>query len=237
MEERLQKILSRYGVASRRQAEQMILDGRVRVNGNTARLGDTAEYGDVIEIDGVRLKKQQPPKVYLMLNKPRGYVTTLHDEKGRKNVSDLVSGCGTRVYPVGRLDQYSEGLLLLTNDGELANKLMHPRSGISKRYQVWVTGYRKDVEQELVKPILIDGKMTKAAAVRRCWVKDQTALMEFTIGEGRNRQIRRICQSAQLTVTRLRRVQEGPLVLGDLPVGQWRYLTDDEIGQMQELHK
>lgn len=236
MEERLQKILSRYGAASRRQAEQMILDGRVRVNGNTARLGDTAEDGDVIEIDGVRLKKQ-PPRIYLMLNKPRGYVTTLHDEKGRKNVSDLVSGCGTRVYPVGRLDQYSEGLLLLTNDGELANKLMHPRSGISKRYQVWVSGYRKDVEQELVKPILIDGRMTKPAAVRLCWVKDQTALMEFTIGEGRNRQIRRICQSAQLTVTRLRRVQEGSLVLGDLPVGQWRYLTDDEVKQMQELHK
>jgi len=236
MEERLQKILSRYGAASRRQAEQMILDGRVRVNGNTARLGDTAEDGDVIEIDGVRLKKE-PPRVYLMLNKPRGYVTTLHDEQGRKNVSDLVSGCGTRVYPVGRLDQYSEGLLLLTNDGEFANKLMHPRAGVSKRYQVWVSGYRRDVESELVKPILIDGRMTKPAIVKLCWVKDQTALLEFTIGEGRNRQIRRICQSAELTVTRLRRVQEGPLLLGELPVGQWRYLSDEEVKQMQELHK
>jgi 23S rRNA pseudouridine2605 synthase len=236
MEERLQKILSRYGAASRRQAEQMILDGRVRVNGNTARLGDTAEEDDVIEVDGVRLKKQ-PPRVYLMLNKPRGYVTTLHDEQGRKHVAELVADCGTRVYPVGRLDQYSEGLLLLTNDGELANQLMHPRGGITKRYQVWVSDYRDGVEQVLTQPIAIDGRMTKPAGVKLCWVKDRTALLEFTIGEGRNRQIRRLCQAAQLTVTRLRRVQEGPLSLGDLPVGKWRHLSEDEVKQMQDLHK
>lgn len=236
MEERLQKILSRYGVASRRQAEQMILDGRVRVNGNTAGLGDTAEEGDVIEIDGVRLKKQ-PPRVYLMLNKPRGYVTTLSDERGRKHVADLVSDCGTRVYPVGRLDQYSEGLLLMTNDGELANQLMHPRGGFTKRYQVWVSDYRQGVEQDLTKPIEIEGRMTMPAAVKVCWINGPTALLEFSIGEGRNRQIRRLCQTANLTVTRLRRVSEGPLTLGDLPVGKWRYLTQEEVKQMQDLHK
>ena len=235
MEERLQKILSRFGTASRRQAEQMILDGRVRVNGNTAKLGDTAEEGDVIEVDGIRLKKE-PPKRYLMLNKPRGYVTTLQDERGRKNVSDLVVDCPERVYPVGRLDQYSEGLLLLTNDGEFANSIMHPKSRIEKVYQVWVSGYAPGMESALTKPILIDGRMTKPAKVRLCWAKDGTALIEFSIFEGRNRQIRRICQSAGLTVTRLRRIQEGPLYLGELPVGKWRDLTDDELKQMHNLH-
>ena len=235
MAERLQKILSRFGAASRRQAEQMILEGRVRVNGNTAKLGDTAEEGDVIEIDGVRLKKE-PPKRYLMLNKPRGYVTTMQDERGRKNVSDLVADCPQRVYPVGRLDQYSEGLLLLTNDGEFANRMMHPKTGVEKVYQVWVSGYVPGKELELTKPILIDGRMTRPAKVHLCWAKDTTALMEFSISEGRNRQIRRICQAAGLTVTRLRRIQEGALHLGDLPVGKWRDLTEDELKQMHNLH-
>lgn len=235
MEERLQKILSRFGAASRRQAEQMILDGRVRVNGNTAKLGDTAEEGDVIEVDGVHLKKE-PPKRYLMLNKPRGYVTTLQDERGRKAVSDLVADCPERVYPVGRLDQYSEGLLLLTNDGEFANRIMHPKAGIKKVYQVWVSGYISGAEAALTKPVSIDGRMTRPAQVRLCWSRDGTALMEFSISEGRNRQIRRICQAAGLTVTRLRRIQEGPIVLGDLPLGKWRDLTEDELKQMQNLH-
>ena len=134
MEERLQKILSRYGIASRRKAEELISERRVRVNGNTASLGDTAVDGeDVIEVDGVRLKKE-PERLYLMLNKPRGYVTTLSDEKGRKNVSELVQDCGGRVYPVGRLDLYSEGLLLMTNDGEFANRIMHPKKEIEKKY-------------------------------------------------------------------------------------------------------
>lgn len=235
MEERLQKIISRAGAASRRQAEQMILDGRVRVNGNTARLGDTALDDDVIEVDGVRLKRE-PPKLYIMLNKPRGYVTTLSDEKGRKNVADLVADCGQRVYPVGRLDLSSEGLLLLTNDGAFANNMMHPRTGIPKVYQVWVNGYRQGVETLLTEPILIDGRMTKPARVKVCWVHNAAALLEFTISEGRNRQIRRICQQAELTVTRLRRIQEGPLTLDKLAVGKWRHLTDDEIKQMHNLH-
>jgi len=228
MEERLQKILSRYGVASRRQAEQMILDGRVRVNGNTARLGDTAWEDDVIEVDGVRLRKQPPP-MYIMLNKPRGYVTTLQDEKGRKNVAELVASCGQRVYPVGRLDLNSEGLLLLTNDGAFANHLMHPKGLVSKVYQVWVNGFYADAMKTLTASIEIDGRKTVPAKVKLCWEKQGTALLEMTIAEGRNRQIRRICQAAGLTVTRLRRIQEGSLALGDLPVGRWRELTEEEI--------
>lgn len=235
MEERVQKIISRYGAASRRQAEKLIVEGRVRVNGNTAVLGDTAFEDDVIEIDGVRLKKQ-PPKLYLMLNKPRGYVTTMSDERGRKDISQLVQDCGQRVYSVGRLDLNSEGLLLLTNDGEFANKMMHPRGTVNKVYQVWINGFQSGMEDKLAKPICIDGKMTKPAVVKVCWVHDETALVEFTISEGRNRQIRRICQAAGLTVTRLKRIQQGPLSLGDLPPGKWRHLTEDELKQMQNLH-
>jgi len=235
MEERLQKILSRYGVASRRKAEQMIVDGRVRINGNTARLGDMAEEDDVIEVDGIRLRKE-PPRLYIMLNKPRGYVTTLQDEKGRKNVSELVGDCGQRVYPVGRLDMYSEGLLLLTNDGALANQMMHPRGKIQKVYQVWVNGYRDAVMELLCSSIEIDGRKTKPAKVNKCWEQDGTALLEFTIYEGRNRQIRRLCEHAGVTVTRLRRVQEGGLKLGDLAVGKWRYLEDDEILELLQDH-
>ena len=141
MEQRLQKILSNYGVASRRKAEQMIMERRVRVNGNTASLGDVADdEEDVIEVDGVRLKRQ-PERIVLMLNKPRGYVCTLADEKGRKNVADLVAGCGARVYPVGRLDLNSEGLLLLTNDGELANRLTHPKKEVDKPLHTGLRGF------------------------------------------------------------------------------------------------
>ena len=235
MEERLQKILSRYGVASRRQAEQWILDGKVRVNGNTARLGDTAEEDDVIEVDGVRLRRQ-PSKLYIMLNKPRGYVTTLRDEKGRKNVAELVSSCGQRVYPVGRLDLNSEGLLLLTNDGDFANRMMHPSARIEKTYQVWVNGFFKEAMPKLAESIEIDGRKTVPAKVKMCWERDGTALLEMTITEGRNRQIRRICQAAGLTVTRLRRVQEGPLKLENLPVGHWRELTEEELRQLHIFH-
>jgi len=232
MEERLQKIISRYGVASRRQAEVLLQEGRVRVNGNTARLGDTADEGeDVIEVDGVRLKKA-PPRLVLMLNKPRGYVTTMQDEKGRKNVSELVADCGQRVYPVGRLDLFSEGLLLMTNDGELANRLMHPKGEIKKVYHVWVSCYYAGSEKKLADSIEIDGRMTRPAGVRLLHQKSETAMLEVTLSEGRNRQIRRLCEHAGITVTRLKRVKEGDLALGDLPVGKWRQLTEKEIGQL-----
>jgi len=232
MEERLQKIISRYGVASRRQAEVLLQEGRVRVNGNTARLGDTAdEREDVIEVDGVRLKKA-PPRLVLMLNKPRGYVTTMQDEKGRKNVSELVADCGQRVYPVGRLDLFSEGLLLMTNDGELANRLMHPKGEIKKVYHVWVSRYYNGAEKKLTDSIEIDGRKTRPAEVRLLHQKSETAMLEVTLSEGRNRQIRRLCEHAGITVTRLKRVKEGALSLGDLPVGKWRQLTVEEIGQL-----
>ena len=232
MEQRLQKILSSYGVASRRKAEQMIMERRVRVNGNTAQLGDTAdEEEDVIEVDGVRLKKQ-PVKVVLMLNKPRGYVCTLSDEKGRKNVSELVTGCGARVYPVGRLDLNSEGLLLLTNDGELANRLTHPKKEVDKVYLVWLSRYIDGCEASIAQPIEIDGRETKPAKVETITLSGETALLRVTIHEGRNRQIRRLCERAGVSVTRLRRVQQGPLSLGDLRPGQWRYLTEAEIAKL-----
>ena len=202
MEERLQKIISRHGIASRRQAEKLLQEGRVRVNGNTAKLGDTADdREDVVEIDGVRLKKT-PEKVVLMLNKPRGYVTTMQDEKGRKNVSELVHDCGCRVYPVGRLDMFSEGLLLMTNDGELANRLMHPSGEIKKIYHVWVNGYYPGAENKVSDSIEIDGGMTRPAKVSLLHHKEQLAMMEVELSEGRNRQIRRLCQHADLTVTR-----------------------------------
>lgn len=229
MEQRLQKILSNYGVASRRKAEQMILDRRVRVNGNTASLGDVADdEEDVIEVDGVRLKRQ-PARVVLMLNKPRGYVCTLSDEKGRRNVAELVSGCGARVYPVGRLDLNSEGLLLLTNDGELANRLTHPKKEVDKVYLVWLSHYIPGCEDSIASPIEIDGRPTSPAKVEKLRQEGETALLRITIHEGRNRQIRRLCERANVTVTRLRRVAEGSLQLGDLKPGQWRVLTEEEI--------
>ena len=229
MEQRLQKILSNYGVASRRKAEQMILDRRVRVNGNTASLGDVADdEEDVIEVDGVRLKRQ-PARVVLILNKPRGYVCTLSDEKGRRNVAELVSGCGARVYPVGRLDLNSEGLLLLTNDGELANRLPHPKKEVDQVYLVWLSHYIPGCEASIASPIEIDGRPTSPAKVEKLRQEGETALLRITIHEGRNRQIRRLCERANVTVTRLRRVAEGPLQLGDLKPGQWRVLTEEEI--------
>ena len=164
-----------------------------------------------------------------MLNKPRGYVCTLSDEKGRKNVAELVSGCGARVYPVGRLDLNSEGLLLLTNDGELANRLTHPKKEVDKVYLVWLSQYIPGCEDSIASPIEIDGRPTSPAKVEKLRQEGETALLRITIHEGRNRQIRRLCERANVTVTRLRRVAEGSLQLGDLKPGQWRVLTEEEI--------
>ena len=207
MPERLQKILSRYGVTSRRGAEALIAAGRVRVNGSVAQVGDLAEDGeDRIEVDGVLLTRP-PERKYLLLNKPRGYVTTLSDEKGRKAVAELVANCGFRVYPVGRLDQYSEGLLLLTNDGDFANQVMHPKHEVEKVYEVWVSHCAPGAEEALRQPLELDGRQTSPAKVVRRWQKDETALFEITIHEGRNRQIRRLCEAAGVTVTSLRRIR------------------------------
>ena len=227
--ERLQKIIAARGLCSRRQAEKWIEEGRVRVNGNTARLGDTADVTeDVIEVDGKRLPKAGK-KLYLMLNKPRGYVTTLSDEKGRKNAAELVADCGARVYPVGRLDMDSEGLLLFTNDGEFANLLMHPRHEVDKVYRVWVTDYAPEKLEALREPIELDGYLIKKPHVRPVRTEPTRAILDVTIHEGRNRQVRRMCQAAGLEVARLRRIAEGGLKLGELKSGCWRELEPWEI--------
>ena len=218
----------------------MIEAGRVRVNGNTARLGEQADAEeDVIELDGARLKtRQEPELVYRMLCKPRGFVTTMHDEKGRRSVAELVEDLPVRVYPVGRLDCNSEGLLLLTNDGALANALMHPKKQVDKVYLVWVSGYIEGKEKTLDEPIEIEGRLTTPAQVSRLHAEGATALFRITIHEGRNRQIRRLCERAGLTVTRLRRIAEGPLQLGDLKPGQSRALTEQELAALRrEIEK
>ena len=231
MAERLQKILSQYGVASRRQAEDMIDQGRVTVNGVTATLGQNADpEKDQIAVDGAVLETA-PRAVCYMLNKPRGYVTTLQDEKGRKNVADLMADCGQRVYPVGRLDLNSEGLLLMTNDGDLTNSLTHPKGEIHKVYHVWCNGFTEGALKTLTSSIVINGKKTVPAKVR---VLSQN-MLECTLNEGRNRQIRRLCEAAGVTVTRLKRVQEGPLHLGELPVGKWRKLSEEELSGLKDF--
>ena len=227
--ERLQKIIAARGLCSRRQAEKWIEEGRVRVNGNTAHLGDTADVTeDVIEVDGKRLPKAGK-KVYLMLNKPRGYVTTLSDEKGRKNAAELVAGCGVRVYPVGRLDMDSEGLLLFTNDGEFANLMMHPKHEVDKVYRVWVTNFAPEKLEALKEPIELDGYRIKAPKVRPVRMEPTRAILDVTIHEGRNRQVRRMCQAAGLEVARLKRIAEGALRIGELKPGAWRYLEPREL--------
>ena len=234
MKERLQKILSARGIASRRKAEEMVKQGAVTVNGRTAVLGDSADPDmDVILVEGKHLPAQQQ-FVYLMLNKPRGYVTTLSDEKGRKNAAQLVADCGVRVYPVGRLDMDSEGLLLFTNDGEFANRLMHPKHEVKKTYDVWVTGYSSGAEERLKMPIELDGYLIKAPLVKLLSTENDKARLRVTIHEGRNRQVRRMCDAAGMQVTRLKRIREGNLSLGDLPLGKWRYLTAYEVGQLEK---
>lgn len=228
MKERLQKILSSRGVSSRRGAEELICSGRITVNGRMAVLGDGADpVVDEILLDG-RPLPSKGENVYIMLHKPRGYVTTLSDEKGRKTVSELVD-CGVRVYPVGRLDMDSEGLLLLTNDGAFANRLMHPKQEVDKAYEVWVTGHHAAAPALLGRAIELDGYRIKKPGVKLLWEEGTKAKYKVTIHEGRNRQVRRMCEAAGMRVTRLRRVSEGKLQLGDLPLGKWRYLTEAEL--------
>lgn len=234
MQVRLQKILSEYGVASRRAAEKMIEDGRVTVNGTPAAIGKSADPDtDVILIDGNPLPAK-PGYIYLMLNKPRGYVTTLSDEKGRRSVSQLVAGCGERVFPIGRLDMDSEGLLLMTNDGELANLLMHPSNNKRKTYIATVEDYTDDTFPTLQEPIEIDGRKTEPALVTILSAEKTHAVLEFRISEGRNRQIRRLCERAGYKVTRLRRTEIDGIKLGMLKVGKWRNLTAHEIARLKK---
>lgn len=229
MEERLQKLLSAAGVCSRRAAEGYITAGRVTVNGETAKLGCQADpERDDILLDGKPLALKAE-LVYLLLNKPRGYVTTLSDEKGRKTVADLVADCGVRVYPVGRLDLDSEGLLLMTNDGDLVQHLLHPSGEINKTYHVTVYGEVSGAAKRLTAITDLDGEKIRPAQVQVLRRTGQTAELSVTIHEGKNRQIRRMCAACGLGVKRLRRVKEHTLELGDLPVGKWRYLTLAEV--------
>ena len=228
MGERIQKIISASGLMSRRAAEDAIASGRVTVNGLTVSLGDRAEPDDMIRVDDKELP-QQEEKTYIMLNKPRGTVTTLRDEKGRRNVSELVKLPGVRLYPVGRLDMDSEGLLLMTNDGDFANRVMHPSHEIDKTYLAWVRGDGlDDAAAALGEPMTVDGYAVRPAAVVIRERFPDGGLLEITIHEGRNRQVRKMCAQAGLTVTRLVRIAEGGVRLGGLRSGCWRRLTQEE---------
>lgn len=234
MEERLQKIIAASGMMSRRAAEELIAAGKVSVNGVAAALGDKADAArDRITVNG---KALAPPeeKVYIMLNKPKGYVTTLRDEKGRRTVAELVKDAGLRLYPVGRLDMYSEGLLIMTNDGEFAERLMHPRGGVEKCYRTRVKGEVSQAAIErLCEPMVIDGYRTHGAKVETEKLSQDGGVLVITINEGRNRQVRKMCEQAGLKVTRLQRVSEGGVRLGDLKPGTWRPLTRAEIKQLE----
>lgn len=234
MEERLQKILSAAGVCSRRAAETYILAGRVTVNGEPAELGMRADpERDEIYVDGKVLGGREK-LVYLLLNKPRGYVTTLSDEKGRKNVADLVRACGVRVYPVGRLDLDSEGLLLMTNDGDLMQHLLHPSHEVNKTYHVSVYGAVAGAAKRIAALKDLEGEPIRPAQVEVLRQTQETAELAVTIHEGKNRQVRRMCAACGLTVKRLRRVREHTLELGDLAPGVWRYLTEAEVAALKQ---
>ena len=231
MEERLQKLISAGGLASRRTAEGWIESGRVTVNGIVAHLGDKADPEmDEILVDGKPLNPKKEERTYLMLNKPRGYVTTLSDEKGRKNVAQLVSGCGVRVWPVGRLDLDSEGLLIMTDDGDLTNKLLHPSHEVEKEYLVWVTGDVDAGLPVLSAPMVLDGDRLAPAKVRRGKTSGDVTQLSVIIHQGKNRQVRRMCAQAGLHVLRLKRVREGSVWLDrNLKPGQYRKLTAGEL--------
>ncbi len=233
MTERIQKIISEAGVMSRRAAERAMLEGRVTVNGVDAVPGEKADpEKDEILVDGVRLKASGTRR-YLMLNKPKGYITSMHDEKGRHCVEELVRDAGERVYPIGRLDMYSEGLLLLTNDGDFANRVMHPSRELDKCYHTWVTGTDlKESLRLLQSPMEIDGYRIRPAVVSVLEGRTDAVLLSITIHEGRNRQIRKMCRNAGLKVIRLQRVSVGGLLLGDLRPGEWRELTPRELEEI-----
>ena len=236
MEERLQKLISACGLASRRTAEGWIEAGRVTVNGERARLGDRADLGrDEVRVDGKLLSRPGGGHTYLMLHKPRGYVTTLSDEKGRRTVADLVKGCPARVWPVGRLDLDSEGLLLMTDDGELTNRLLHPSYQIEKEYLVWVTGDVDRAVPILSAPMELDGELLAPARVSRGRTSGEVCRLSVVICQGKNRQVRRMCAQAGLTVLRLKRIREGGLRLDRaLAPGTWRELTGEETALLRK---
>lgn len=237
-EERLQKFLSECSVASRRKSEELIKEGRVWVNGKKAQIGDKVDpKKDTVTVNGKKVTVVKE-KYYIMLNKPRGYVTTLNDELGRKCVAELVADIGTTVYPVGRLDRESEGLLLLTNDGEFANNIMHPRKHISKTYRVTIrnTVTAEHIEK-LESGVMIEDRVTLPAEVHILDRKENRTVLEIILYEGRNRQIRKMCEEVGLEVIRLKRTAEGSIKLGMLAPGKWRKLTEDEVHKLSASTK
>ena len=237
MEKRLQKFMSEAGVMSRRAAEEEIKKGNVKVNGVRAVLGQKIDDSkDVVEYLGKRIGDSRKKNVYIMLNKPVGFVTTMSDEQNRPCVAELVADVGERVYPIGRLDMESEGLLLFTNDGELANKLMHPRYHKPKVYHVKIRG---KVEPEKIRalshPMKIDDYVTKPVNVSVITMKDDYTVLAMELFEGRNRQIRKMCEQVELHIMSLRRISMGNVKLGDLRPGKWRHLTKTEVASLSAM--
>ncbi len=232
---RIQKIIADRGLASRRKAEEWIAAGDVCVNGETAHLGDKADpERDRITVRGRPLNALQE-YVYLMLHKPRGYITTMSDERNRKCVAELIEDVEQRVYPVGRLDKDSEGLLLMTNDGAFANAMMHPARHVPKTYRVTVhPGVTEEMLAQMETGMVIDGRKTAPARVRVLTEEKGRVVLEIILYEGRNRQIRNMCEQLGLEVARLRRIAMGSVRLGMLPPGKWRELTAEEVRRLKD---
>ncbi len=229
---RIQKALSDCGFTSRRKAEEMIKQGRIKINGHPAVIGASVNPNrDVITVDGERvMTNQKKQNIYIALNKPRGYVTSLSDELGRKTATELVSDLGTRVYPIGRLDRNSEGLLLMTNDGEFANQMMHPKYKVSKNYRVTVkNAVTDDQVTKMASGVVIDGRKTEPCEIVVLEKSPERSVMQIVLREGRNRQIRKMCESVGLTVSRLKRISVGAVKLGVLQPGEYRHLTAREL--------
>ena len=233
---RLQKFLSEAGVASRRKSEELIAQGLVRVNNRTAKIGDSVDpKRDTVTVSGKRVNKAKN-LYYILLNKPRGYVTTTDDDLGRKCVTELVSDIKARLYPVGRLDRVSEGALLMTNDGNFANAMMHPSHHVPKTYRVTVRSeIMKSQVEKLAGGIELDGRMTAPAEVNVIEKAEGRSVIEIVLYEGRNRQIRRMCETIGLEVSRLKRTAVGNVRLGTLPVGKYRELTEKEVRSLLVL--
>lgn len=234
---RLQKFIANSGVTSRRKAEELILEGRVKVNGNIVnKLGTKIDSeNDIVEVDGKKIEIVKK-KIYVLLNKPEGYVTTLKDSHNDNIVLDLIKGINQRLFPVGRLDKDTSGLLIMTNDGDLAYKLTHPSNGVWKKYIVLVKGHpSKEKIEKMRKGIYIDGRKTSKAYVKLIKKHDRTSVLEISIHEGRNRQIRKMCKSIGHPVISLKRVAIGKIELNGLKKGKWRYLTDEEVNYLKSI--
>ena len=235
---RLQKIIADSGICSRRKAEELIAQGRVKINGRPCKVGDKADpIKDIVSIDGERVVFERKKTYrYIMLNKPRGYVTTMSDELDRKCVTELLDGVDARVYPIGRLDKNSEGLLLFTNDGNFANEIMHPSKHVTKTYRVTV---RPDVDDEVLvklsEGVVIDGRKTLPCTVLVLDKQPGRTVLQMTISEGRNRQIRKMCEAVGLEVARLKRPAVGPITLGMLKPGTWRDLKPEELRALRNV--